>query len=342
MFFKDNSKQLNIFTKNAHKKNREIINTKNSPNSKNSSKTFSQSLLIPNSQIIYLLTRKKVKNINLRIKADGSILVSAPFGISQKYIDDFMLSRVPFILSSLEKLKNRKPSNPSTFTFTNGTHFYYLGKPYSVQIISLHTSTDTSLDTSTDISIDTSSSISIDISNPTETTFNNSNPVETTFSSSNPVETIFNNSIGDTPFKLPFSLPKRNTVILSGSIMYIITDEPFSNEKNSSLVANYLSATSKELFKTLLENVYPIFNSYEIPYPSLTVRKMTRRWGSCFYTKGKICLNTNLMTKPIPAIEYVIAHELAHFIEANHSKAFYSILSDVMPDWRERQRLLDY
>ena len=57
--------------------------------------------------IQYNLQYKNVKNINMRIKPDGSINVSANRRVSQKVIDDFINSKADFILRALEKYKNR-------------------------------------------------------------------------------------------------------------------------------------------------------------------------------------------------------------------------------------------
>ena len=40
-------------------------------------------------------------------------------------------------------------------------------------------------------------------------------------------------------------------------------------------------------------------------------------------------------------IEYVVMHELCHFIHPNHSKQFYGFLAMLMPDWKERKQLLN-
>ena len=52
----------------------------------------------------------------------------------------------------------------------------------------------------------------------------------------------------------------------------------------------------------------------------------------------------NKLVKLLPrdCQEYVIAHELSHLVEANHSKAFYAVLSSVLPDYRARERKLDH
>jgi len=63
-------------------------------------------LKIKDTTIQYDLQYKKVKNINLRIKPDGSINVSANKRVPQKVIGDFIISKADFILRAMEKYKN--------------------------------------------------------------------------------------------------------------------------------------------------------------------------------------------------------------------------------------------
>ena len=66
---------------------------------------------------------------------------------------------------------------------------------------------------------------------------------------------------------------------------------------------------------------------------ALKVRRMRRRWGSCF-PDGRINLNTELLGEPVALIDYVIIHELCHLREHNHSPRFYRLMDAVLPDWR--------
>jgi predicted metal-dependent hydrolase len=67
---------------------------------------------------------------------------------------------------------------------------------------------------------------------------------------------------------------------------------------------------------------------------------MKRTWGNCS-SRGVIKLNTHLIKAPFKVIDSVIAHELCHLREMNHGKAFYALLENLNPDWREdRARLL--
>lgn len=63
---------------------------------------------INENKITYELNIKKVKNINLRIKADGRVNVSANSRIPKNVIDEFVISKADFILRALEKIKNRQ------------------------------------------------------------------------------------------------------------------------------------------------------------------------------------------------------------------------------------------
>lgn len=69
--------------------------------------------------LIYDLQLKNVKNINLRIKPDGTIHVSANRRVSQKIIDEFILSKADFILKAQEKYANIAET-PKKQYFTEG------------------------------------------------------------------------------------------------------------------------------------------------------------------------------------------------------------------------------
>ena len=69
---------------------------------------------------------------------------------------------------------------------------------------------------------------------------------------------------------------------------------------------------------------------------SVKLRYTHSRWGSCS-TSGAINLSTRLLFAPDHVIDYVIIHELAHLLQANHSDKFWQLVSRAMPDYREKE-----
>ena len=67
---------------------------------------------------------------------------------------------------------------------------------------------------------------------------------------------------------------------------------------------------------------------------------MKRRWGACFYQKNRVCFNLVLAHIDYALIDYVIVHELTHFLQANHSTLFYQEIAKRMPDYKERLKRL--
>lgn len=76
-----------------------------------------------------------------------------------------------------------------------------------------------------------------------------------------------------------------------------------------------------------------------VRYTGLKITAAKSRFGSC-NSKNSICFSLYLMSYPESAIDYVIVHELAHIKEKNHSSAFYKVVESVLPDYKDRRKLL--
>ena len=63
------------------------------------------------------------------------------------------------------------------------------------------------------------------------------------------------------------------------------------------------------------------------------------RYGSCS-GKNSLCFSCFLANAPEAAVDLVVVHELCHIRVKNHGPAFYALLEQMLPDWRERKRLL--
>jgi len=95
------------------------------------------------------------------------------------------------------------------------------------------------------------------------------------------------------------------------------------------------------VFTEMINEILPQFKKYKIKQPVLTIRRMSKRWGSCT-PAGKIILNTELIKAPKGSIEYVVVHELAHLVHHNHTKPFFDLQNRMMPDWKKWKDRLEY
>ena len=100
----------------------------------------------------------------------------------------------------------------------------------------------------------------------------------------------------------------------------------------------------KSKIEEMLEYYVPMFEKKGVKPPAaVSYRTMSSRWGVCSPSTGKVTFNYNLFEAPEELIAYVVVHELAHFLEANHSDRFWKHVGDVMPDYKARRKLLrDY
>lgn len=106
----------------------------------------------------------------------------------------------------------------------------------------------------------------------------------------------------------------------------------------------------KTLNKYLLEYIHNIYqerldywyNKFEesIPIPNLKIRKMSSRWGVCNLKNKNVTLNLELSKYNIDALDYVIVHELSHFIYPNHSKTFWLLVAKYYPRYKEVRKAL--
>ncbi len=94
---------------------------------------------------------------------------------------------------------------------------------------------------------------------------------------------------------------------------------------------------AKEIFLNHLDKIYENFQP-KIPYPSLKVRKMTSRWGVCNTRLKCVTLNLELIKRDLKYLDYVIVHELSHLVYPNHSKDFWQVVENNMPEYKKYRK----
>ena len=228
-------------------------------------------VVVENREICYQLERKPVKNINLRIRKDGSVYVSANEMVPCEEIDLFIQSKASYILKAIDHFSELAQYKPQPKQYVSGETFYIQGRGLRLQV----------------------------------------------------------------------SQATKETISSDGVYIFLKVKDSNDVEKKRRIVTRFLDQECKTIFSEVMEDLYPLVKKYGIEKPTLRIRDMETRWGSCLAKKRIITLNKRLLESPRNCIEYVVMHELCHLIHPNHSKHFYSFLTMLMPDWKERKDYLD-
>lgn len=254
-----------------------------------------------NQEFSYILIRKKVKNINLRVKPNGSVVVSASPRVPRREIDRFVYSKLPFIQKARARLGIHPGRNPDPGQisdrnsigqqFVTGEKIPYLGGFLPLQV---------------------------------EKADSRLVPVW--------IEKVQEGSV--TGFS-------RNThgeaVFIKGGCLYLYTADCSDTGHMQQLYDAWQKIQAGVLCGQMSRQYYPVFQKHGVAYPQIKIRKMSSRWGSCIPGKQKITFNSLLLEKPLESIEYVVVHEFSHFIHPDHSKEFYNFVAQILPDWRARR-----
>ena len=222
-------------------------------------------------KINYCLERKLVKNLNLRIRNDGSVFVSAKSAIPAEEIDNFVYRKASYILNTIHRFAEFAQYHPQPKRYISGETFYIQGRGLRLQV----------------------------------------------------------------------SKSKKRSITADGIYIFLTVRDSDKFDEKRRIVSQFLDQQCKTVFGEIIAELYPIFRKYGVKMPVLRIRNMATRWGSCLAKKGIITLNKRLLEAPRNCIEYVVMHEFCHFIHPNHSKTFYNFLTILMPDWKERKKLLE-
>lgn len=125
---------------------------------------------------------------------------------------------------------------------------------------------------------------------------------------------------------------KQLKIDYEDNIIQIVTDNDSETEIEK-LVTEWYKNKAFEIFKVRTA----IFaEKMQIKYGKITIRGQVSRWGSCS-AAGNLSFNWKLLMMPLDVIDYIIVHELAHRREMNHSKHFWDVVKEFMPDYEEKR-----
>ena len=99
------------------------------------SDAIKRSVVVDGREICYLLERKKVKNLNLRVRKNGSVFVSANAMVPCREIDKFIRSKGTYVLKAIDHFREMAQYKPRPKEYVSGESFYILGRELRLKVI---------------------------------------------------------------------------------------------------------------------------------------------------------------------------------------------------------------
>jgi len=126
-------------------------------------------------------------------------------------------------------------------------------------------------------------------------------------------------------------------VLRNRSAMELYVQPGTNAEQRERILHRWYRQQLKELIPPLLQKWQ---SALGIQVADWRIKKMKTKWGTCSVEARRIWLNLELAKKPVQCLEYIVVHELVHFIERHHNDRFVSVMDKHMPQWRlHRQEL---
>lgn len=128
-------------------------------------------------------------------------------------------------------------------------------------------------------------------------------------------------------------------IIIVSTLDEVILDENYIYVKDLDYLNKWLKKECLRIFKERLDLIYNKFEE-DIPNPNLKIRKMTSRWGVCNRKNNNVTINSELIKYNMDCIDYVITHELSHFVYFDHSRNFWNTVGKYFPNYKKVRKLL--
>ena len=271
---------------------------------------------LPDGSITYELHRKPVKNMNLRVTTSGVVRVSASPRVPLGLIAAFLCRHRAFVEKALQNRKSRggHPMVPAV-----DTEIMVMGQMYRVVLEKPHT---------VSAYLETSSQDSQLSDTPSDSPLKGSSSKRKAVQGSLSHRKLWGGSAST------YAVTVANDILL---VRYPSDHETLDASKVERMWLSFWKTLGQDFMEELAQQVYSEFQraGYTVPIPTVRLRYMTSRWGSCTPLKEIITMNTRLLLGPTEFAHYVMVHEFAHFIEPNHSSRFYKVMSDVLPNWEQ-------
>ena len=125
-------------------------------------------------------------------------------------------------------------------------------------------------------------------------------------------------------YHLKMNEGKANKVFFEGNYLCVEAKSPKKK---------LMQWLSQRAFEVLEDRVSIFAKQMSVQPGDLRVKSMRTRWGSCS-SVGNLNFNWSLVMAPLPVLDYVVIHELAHIKHMDHSKAFWKVVAAYCPEYK--------
>lgn len=125
--------------------------------------------------------------------------------------------------------------------------------------------------------------------------------------------------------------PGRAHVELDGERLLLYVPADTSAERRRELLDRWYREQLRHVIPDLITKWEPVL---EVSVPRWSIKRMKTKWGSCNRETGHVWFNVELAKKPPACLEYIVVHEMAHYLERHHDDRFTKLMDRFMPNWR--------
>lgn len=126
----------------------------------------------------------------------------------------------------------------------------------------------------------------------------------------------------------------RYRIETTGQTLRLITPSGIDADKKRTALDRWYRRELKAAIPDLLAKWQPIIG---VEADKVVVRRMKTKWGTCQTASRAIWLNPELAKKNPRCLEYIVVHELTHFLERSHNQRFTDLMDKFLPDWQARR-----
>lgn len=141
-------------------------------------------------------------------------------------------------------------------------------------------------------------------------------------------------------YRLKIERRDTQSVEIGRTDIHVAVPAAWIPDRVTEFLSNWERAKAAEAFTEIVKRTQSKLAHHISTRPRVSIKNMRTRWASMSRT-GTLSLNPKLVRASSACIEYVVTHELCHLVHPNHGTEFVRLMSNVMPDWRERKRQLE-